>query len=89
MRIHYDKKEDALSLVFGDSDSAVKDLGGGVSVDYDTRGQLARIQIQNASLTSAGKDVFRQIVVDGIGPFVQEQQLIIVPRLFGNSEILD
>ena len=89
MRIEYDKKLDALSLVFGESGSVAKDLGGGVSVDYDDRGQLTRVQIHNASLTSAGKDVFRQIVVEGIAPFVQEQKLLIVPRLFGNAEILD
>jgi hypothetical protein len=53
--------------------------------EYDPQGQLTRVEIPHISDTSLGKEVFRQLVVEGIGPFAKSDPLIILPRLFENN----
>jgi uncharacterized protein YuzE len=89
MKISYDVQTDTLSLIFRDRGILSRDLGDGVVADYDPARDLTRSQIPHATMTAAGKDVFRQIVVEGIGPFGPSDPLIIVPRLFENSQLLD
>lgn len=89
MKIFYDVQADVLNIVFRDTGVITRDSGEGIIAEYDDQGQLARVQIHQAMTTAAGKEVFRQIVVEGIGPFVEHSPLIIVPRLFEGSQLMD
>lgn len=89
MKISYDPELDTLSLVFTDTGTFSHELGEGFVVEYDAEGHLTRIEIPHAMSTASGKDVFRQLVVEGIGPFSKNDPLLILPRLFesaGSSE---
>jgi YD repeat-containing protein len=85
MKISYDANKGSLSIVFSDTSVVSHELGEGFAVEYDGEGRLTRVEIPNAMSTSLGRDVFRQIVVDGIGPFAKNEPLIILPRLFEKS----
>lgn len=86
MKISYDPTEDTLSLVFAEGGVFPHELGEGLVVEYNSEGHLTRVQIPHAMSTAAGKDVFRQLVVEGIGPFSKNDPLLILPRLFKNTE---
>jgi uncharacterized protein YuzE len=86
MKIIYNPDEDTMRIVFSETVGIHKDLGDGIAIDYDEDGRLASIDIRHPMSTAAGKDVFRQIVVEGIGPFLHDNPLIIVPRLFSDSQ---
>ena len=86
MKISYDLEQDTLSLVFSESGIFTRELGEGFVAEYDAEGQLTRVQIPHAMKTSQGKEVFRQLVVEGIGPFGKNDPLLILPRLFENAE---
>lgn len=52
MRIHYDRREDALYLEFNNRPYAESDeVRDGVIFDYDKRGKIIGIEILNASRT--------------------------------------
>jgi len=85
MKISYDPTQDTLSLVFAETSISSHELGEGFVVEYDAEGQLTRVQIPHAMNTASGKDVFRQLVVEGIGPFGKNDPLLILPRLFENA----
>jgi len=85
MKISYDANRDSLNIVFSDTGIVTRELGDGFVAEYDDQGQLTRVGIPHAMSTSLGRDVFRQLVVEGIGPFAKTDPLIILPRLFENS----
>lgn len=89
MKISYDETKDILSFVFADTGITTRDLGEGFSAVYDADGRLARLAIHEAVARAAGQEIFRQIVIEGIGPFAVADPLIIIPRLFGDAELLD
>ena len=89
MKISYDATTDTLSLSFSDAAISSRDLGDGISVEYDAEDNLARVVIHQVTASAAGKDVFRQIVIEGIMPFAKNDPLIIVPRLFEGTQISD
>ncbi len=89
MKISYDARADVLTLVFRDTGIITRDSGDGINAEYDDQGQLSCVRIHQAMTTAAGREVFRQIVVEGIGPFVEKSPLIIVPRLFEETEMSD
>ena len=89
MKIFYDSGADTLNLVFSDTGVITKELGEGIAVEHDEEGKLTRVVVHEVSKATAAKEVFRQIVIEGIGPFAENEPLIIVPRLFSGSEILD
>jgi uncharacterized protein YuzE len=89
MKISYDANHDTLSLVFTETSVFTRELGEGFLVEYDAEGQLTRVEIPHAMSTSLGKDIFRQLVVEGIGPFAKSDPLIILPRLFENANSSD
>ncbi len=86
MKISYNSDADTLSLVFSETGVFTRELGEGFVVEYDAEGHLTRVEIPHAMSTSLGKDVFRQLVFEGIGPFAKSDPLIILPRLFENIE---
>jgi YD repeat-containing protein len=85
MKISYDANTDVLSIVFTDTSVVTHELGEGFAAECDGEGRLTRVEIPNALSTSLGKDVFRQLVVEGIGPFAKNDPLIILPRLLEKS----
>jgi uncharacterized protein YuzE len=89
MKISYDANTDVLSLIFGEADGYLRELGEGFIAEYDDSGMLIRVDIPSISNTPQGKDVFRQLVVEGISPFGKNDPLIILPRLFENVETLE
>jgi uncharacterized protein YuzE len=89
MKIFYDSGTDTLNLVFSDTGVITKELGEGIAAERDEDGKLTRVMVREVSKSTAAKEVFRQIVIEGIGPFVESEPLIIVPRLFAGSEMLD
>jgi len=82
MRIRYDEASDTLSIFLAESGTQTKACcGKGVTVGYDSRGDVARVEIRNAKGRSGDRDVFRQILLEGIGPIPLDEPLIILPRL--------
>ena len=59
MRITYDPKADALSIVFRETTVTTKHLAEGIAADYDSAGNLAGLEILDAAKRFADKDTFR------------------------------
>jgi uncharacterized protein YuzE len=70
MKIAYDAEVDAMSITFREATVTTKELGDGIAADFDSEGRLAGIEILDAAKRLGGHDVFRQIVLEGIGPEV-------------------
>jgi len=67
MRITYDSEVDALSIFFRETTVTTKALGDGIAADFDSDGNLAGIEILDATRRLGSKDVLRQVVLEGIG----------------------
>jgi hypothetical protein len=89
VKISYDSDTDTLNIIFADNGIFTRELGEGFVAEYDVDDQLTRVMIPNAMKTSLGKDVFSQLVVEGIGPFAKNDPLIIIPRLFDSAETFE
>ena len=68
MRIAYDPEVDALSITFTDTTVTTQHLAEGIAADYDENGKLAGIEILDARQRLGGAEIFRQVVLEGIGP---------------------
>ncbi len=66
MRITYDSEVDALYIRFREATVTTKHLGEGIVADYDSKGQLAGIEILSARHRLGGDEIFRQIVLEDI-----------------------
>ena len=71
MRITYDTEVDALSIIFRETTVTTEHLAEGIAADYDSDGQLAAIEILDASRRLGGTEVLRQVILEGIGPLLQ------------------
>ena len=71
MKISYDAEVDALSITFRETTVTTKHLAEGIAADYDSKGQLAGIEILDAVKRFGGQDTLRQVVIEGLGPSVQ------------------
>ena len=71
MKISYDAEVDALSISFRETTVTTKPLAEGISADYDSKGQLAGIEILDAIKRFGDQDTLRQVVVEGLGPSMQ------------------
>jgi hypothetical protein len=89
MRISYNAGTDTLHLILADSGRVSSDLDEGVGVEYDDEGRLTQVRIHGVSSSAGGRDLFRQIVIDGIDPFLEGEPLIIIPRLFKGSDLAE
>jgi uncharacterized protein YuzE len=67
MRITYDREVDALYIHFQETTVTTRDLGDGISADYDAEGHLAGIEVLGAEERFGDPSVLRQIVLEGIG----------------------
>ena len=71
MKISYDAEVDALSISFRETTVTTKPQAEGISADYDSNGQLAGIEILDATKRFGDQDTLRQVVVEGLGPSMQ------------------
>ena len=71
MKISYDAEVDALSITFRETTVTTKYLAVGIAADYDSKGQLAGIEILDVVKRFGGKDTLRQVVIEGLGPSIQ------------------
>lgn len=68
MRITYDPEVDALYIRFREVTVTTKHLAEGVAGDYDSQGQLAGIEILDATKQFGGdKTILKKIVLEEIG----------------------
>jgi uncharacterized protein YuzE len=68
MKISYDVEVDALSITFRETTVTTKRLAEGIAADYDSKGQLAGIEILDAMKRFGGPETLRQVMLEGIGP---------------------
>jgi uncharacterized protein YuzE len=67
MKIVYDAEVDALSITFGEATVATQHVAEGIAVDYDSEGQLAGVEILDATNRFGGRETLRQVVMEGVG----------------------
>lgn len=89
MKLLYDAEADVLSIVFSHTGMDTKELDEGIVVVTDPEGRLAEVRIQQVTARAAANEVFRQILLEGIGPWERSEPLILVPRLFEGAELTD
>ena len=68
MKIVYDQEVDALSITFCETTVTTQHLAEGIAADYDSKGQLAGIEILDAMKRFGGKETLRQVILEGVGP---------------------
>lgn len=66
MKISYDPEVDVLYIRFKETEVSTEHLAEGISADYDKDGNLAGIEILDASKILGDRDFFRQIIVDNL-----------------------
>lgn len=66
MKISYDSEVDVLYICFKETEVSTEHLAEGISADYDKDGNLAGIEILDASKILGDRDFFRQIIVDNL-----------------------
>ena len=70
MKISYDHEVDALSIVFRETTVTTEHLAEGIAADYDADGNLAGIEILDASKRLGNRLTLQQVVTEGVGPVV-------------------
>ena len=70
MKIVYDPVADTLHLWLQETTVTTKELGDGVSADYDRNGQLAGLEILDAAKRLDGIERLQRITVAGVGEVV-------------------
>lgn len=89
MRLSYRTETDTLHIIFSDSVIATRDIEEGVAVCYDGEGRISEIRVHDVVARASGEDIFKQILIDGVGPIGNADPLIILPRLFAKGETVD
>ena len=59
MRIVYDAEVDALSIIFRETTVTTQHVAEGIAVDYDREGQLAGVEILDATQRLGGREALR------------------------------
>ena len=67
MKITYDKKVDALRIIFRETTVTTKELGEGIALDLDEEGRLAGIEILDVMQRFGDEDTLSKVVFEGIG----------------------
>ncbi len=70
MKITYDPKVDALSIIFRETTVTTKHLAEGIAADYDAQGRLAGIEILDALKRFGDAETLRHVVLEGVGSAV-------------------
>jgi len=70
MKIVYDREVDALHIWLQETTVTTKEIAEGVSADYDRNGQLAGLEILDASRRLDGLERLQRITVAGVGEVV-------------------
>ena len=68
MKISYDPKVDALSIIFRETTVTSKHLAEGITADYDRDGRLAGLEVLDVVKRFGDERTFEQVVIEGIGP---------------------
>lgn len=66
MRITYDSEVDALYIRFKDTTGTTRHLENGVSLDYDTQGNLAGIEILDATKILGGRESLKKVILEDL-----------------------
>ena len=74
MKISYDAEVDALSITFRETTVTTRHLTEGISVDYDSNGRLAGIEILDVVKRFGDQETLRQVVIEGLGPSIKSLQ---------------
>ncbi|HAB51214.1 MAG TPA: hypothetical protein DCE80_03400 [Ignavibacteriales bacterium] len=74
MKISYDAEVDALSITFRETTVTTRHLTEGISVDYDSNGRLAGIEILDVVKHFGDQETLRQVVIEGLGPSIKSLQ---------------
>jgi YD repeat-containing protein len=67
VKITYDPKVDALSIIFRETTVTAKHLAEGIAADYDAQGRLAGIEILDALKRFGDAETLRHVVLEGVG----------------------
>ncbi|HEX5315477.1 MAG TPA: DUF2283 domain-containing protein, partial [Candidatus Kapabacteria bacterium] len=67
MKISYDPKADALSIVFRDTTVTTHELETGIAADYDSEGRLAGLEILDVAQRFGGLSTLAQVTLEGVG----------------------
>jgi YD repeat-containing protein len=73
MKISYDPEVDALSIVFRDTTVTTEQLSERIAVDYDAEGNVAGIEVLNASKQLGDCELLSQVNPDVIRPHLLEE----------------
>jgi uncharacterized protein YuzE len=73
VKITYDPKVDALSIIFQETTVTTKHLTDGIAADYDAQGRLADIEILDALKRFGDTETLRHVVLVGVGSTASEQ----------------
>lgn len=68
MKVSYDPEVDALTITFRETTVITEHLAEGIAADYDSEGNLAGIEILDASIRLGNRDSLRSIVAEGLSP---------------------
>ncbi len=72
IRIVYDQEVDALSIIFRDTTVTTEDWPKGITAEYDADGQLAGIEILDATQRFGGEETLRHVMLEGVGPVLRK-----------------
>ena len=67
MKITYDPKVDALSIIFHETTVTTKHLAEGIAANYDAQGRLAGIEILEARERFGDTETLRHVVLEDVG----------------------
>ena len=67
MKISYDPEVDALSITFRETTVTTRELGEGITAEFDAEGKLVGIEILDAAKRLGGTDPLRQVILEGVG----------------------
>jgi uncharacterized protein YuzE len=67
MLVRYDKKVDALSIVFRETTVTTRELGEGIAADFDAEGKLAGLEVLDAAKRMGSLAPLQQVNTEGIG----------------------
>ena len=67
MRISYDPKSDALSIIFRETTATIRELAEGVTGEFDAEGQLIGLEVLDAGTRFGDSSTLRQVILEGIG----------------------
>ncbi|MCE5249817.1 DUF2283 domain-containing protein [bacterium] len=66
MRITYDSVVDVLYIRFIETTVTTEHAAEGIAVDYDSEGQIARIEIMDAVKRFGSKEVFKKVTLEDL-----------------------